>query len=202
MYYFTILWIFFSQENKLNLPMQFIRPTVLFLALCFLLSTCSVFDCEHDQPITQDLDQWTPYQLNEELHFRTAAVVDEYLDVKLFERAWENADTDCTDDIEYIQVYITSRNTFDSLSINITNNTVKIGHETNFNVSYIEGLPGYTTSTESVMYHESMMIGGQNFSNVLVASCSGCNGLTEVKLSKLTGIVEYTYNGLVYSRVL
>lgn len=183
--------------------MQNFRPVALILALCFLLSGCSVFDCEHDQPITEGLDQWLPYQQGEAVHFRTVALVDEHIDVKVFERGWENADTDCTDDIEYLQVYITARNSFqDSLSFRITNNNIQMAYDADLNMTYIEGAPGYSTSTTSLTFHESMEIGGETFSNVIVVTCSGCDELTEIKLSKAFGIVEYTSNGLVYKREL
>jgi hypothetical protein len=182
--------------------MKALHSICSFLMLCFLLSGCDAFDCEHDQPITQDLEQWAPYGSNQELHFKTAALVDEYLDVKLFEHVWENADTDCTDDVEYIKIYISARNSFqDSLSINIRNNTMQIGYEPDLDMTYIEGAPGYSTSTASLTFHSTMNIGGQPFSNVLLITCSSCDELTEIKFSKASGIVEYTANGLVYNRV-
>jgi hypothetical protein len=182
--------------------MKYSRPVALFFFLGFLFSGCSLFECEHDQPITEGLDQWVPYQTNDALHFRTASLVDEYIDVKSFERGWENADTDCTDDIEYIQAYITSRNSFpDSLSFRISNNNVQIAYDTDLNMTYIEGSPGYSTSASSLTFHDSMNVGGQTLSNVIVITCAGCSGLTEIKLSKTFGIVEYTHDALVYSRV-
>ncbi len=182
--------------------MKYFHSLCSFLILCFLLSGCDAFDCEHDQPITEGLDQWAPYHSNEEVHFKTAALVDEYLDVKLFERIWENADTDCTDDIEYIQVYLTARNSFqDSLSINIRNNAVHIEHEADLDMTYIEGAPSYSTSSATLTYHSSMDVGGQSLSNVFVISCNSCDELTEIKFSKTFGIVEFTANGLVYTRV-
>jgi hypothetical protein len=118
---------FFNRKIVKFVAMKALHSFCSFLMLCFLLSGCDAFDCEHDQPITQDLEQWAPYGSNQELHFKTAALVDEYLDVKLFEHVWENADTDCTDDVEYIKIYISARNSFqDSLSINIRNNVLLI----------------------------------------------------------------------------
>ncbi len=182
--------------------MQYLRAAGLFLAFCLLFSKCSVFDCEHDQPITEDLDQWVPYNVNDELHFRTVGLLDEYLDVKMFEHAWRNADTDCTDDIEYIQVHITSRNSFeDSLSVYVSNNNVQISYGADLNMTYIEGQTGYSTSTTSLEFHDSMSIGGSTYSNVLVVTCDECNNLSELKFSKTFGLVEYTYNGLLYSIV-
>jgi hypothetical protein len=182
--------------------MKYSRPVALVLVLGVLFSGCSLLECEQDQPITEGLDQWVPYQTNDALHFRTVALVDEYIDVKSFERGWENADTDCTDDIEYIQVYSTARNSFpDSLSLRISNNNMQIAYGPDLNMTYIEGSPGYSTSTSSITFHDSMNVGGQTLNNVIVIACDGCNGLTEIKLSKTFGIVEYTHNALVYSRV-
>ena len=178
------------------------RPVALFLVLGFLFSGCSLLECEHDQPITEGLDQWVPYQTNDAVHFRTVALLDEYVDVRLFERGWENAATDCTDDIEYIQLYVTARNSFtDSLSLRISNNNVQIAYGPDLNMTYIEGSPGYSTSTSSLTFHDSMNVGGRTLSNVIVIACDGCDGLTGIKLSKTFGIVEYTHNTLVYTRV-
>jgi hypothetical protein len=182
--------------------MKYSRPAALSLFLAFLFSGCSLLECEQDQPITEGLDQWVPYQTNDAIHFRTAALLDEYADVKPFERGWENADTDCTDDIEFIQVYITARNSFaDSLSLRVSNNYVQIVYGTDLSMTYIEGSPGYSTSTTSITFHDSIDVGGQTLSNVIVIACDGCNGLTEIKFSKTFGIVEYTHNALVYTRV-
>jgi hypothetical protein len=202
MYFFEVFRFFFQHRNEQFCNMKYSRPVVLFLVLGFLFSGCSLLECEHDQPITEGLDQWVPYQTNDAEHFRTAALLDEYVDVTLFERGWENADTDCTDDIEYIQAYITARNSFaDSLSLRISNNNVQIAYGLNLNMTYIEGSPGYSTSTSSLTFHESMNVGGQTLSNVIVVSCDNCDGLTNIKLSKTFGVVEYTYDALTYTRM-
>lgn len=171
-----------------------------FLQGCFLLSN----DCSDPEPVYHELPRWIPYEEGSSLFFENATSKDTLL-VAHFSRGWSDSPNKCTPPVESINAIITSNGAFsDSLNFHGSGSYITfftMWPREKIHVQFYARENTFTGNpSSSSAYHDSIVLDGKTFDDVIVSKCTVCV-ISEIVLARGLGIVSYTADGIRWTRV-
>jgi hypothetical protein len=172
----------------------------------FLMQSCSLLnnDCSDPEPLARGLEDWIPYENQDELYFESSTGKDTLL-INSFGRGWYDSPNKCTPPAERIAATLTSTNSFsDSLMFHGSGSYItflvmwakdKIHVQYNVRENTFTGSP-----LSSSLCHDFVVLEGKRFDDAIVSKCDVCL-ISEIVLARGLGVVAYTVNGVRWTRV-
>jgi hypothetical protein len=178
----------------------------LLIILIVLAQSCSVLeDCNELQPITHGADRFMPYESMRTMYFESVSGKDTLI-VSEFSRRVQDSPAKCTQPYERMDAVIHSTQAFtNSLMCHISNSTLTFSYHNDpeFYFQYnFDIRKSYWRPNIKAFPQESITVGGQTFSNVIVATCDACSLFKEVIIAENLGIVAYKLQGVQWVRIL
>jgi hypothetical protein len=176
----------------------------LLIILIFFAQSCSVLeDCDELQLITNGADRFMPYESMRTMYFESVSGKDTLI-VGEFSRRVQYSSAKCTQPYERMDAVISSTQAFtNSLMCNISSSTLTFSYHNDpeFYFQYnFDTHKSYWRPNIKAVPRESISVGGQTFTNVIVATCDACSLLKEVIIAEDLGIVAYKLQGVQWVR--
>jgi hypothetical protein len=177
----------------------------LLIILIFLAQSCSVLeDCNELQPITNGADRFMPYESIRTMYFESVSGKDTLI-VSEFSRRVQYSAAKCTQPYERMDAVINSTQAFtNTLMCHISNSTLTFTYHNDIEFYFqynFDTHKSYWRPNIQASHQESISVGGQTFSNVIVATCDGCLLFKEMIIAEDLGIVAYKVQDVQWVRI-